>query len=395
MGTVFALKLLSFSFNNRIHYTASDPIKMLTVYNDTIIYVLCPARIVTGGIEAVHQLVHKLRQFGHAAAILPTPRVSNPVLLQYRIYDVAFADHIIDTKRNILITTEVNPRALDSYHSIQKALWWLSVDNHEALQDKFDFESSRAKDIVHFVQSAYAADFLQAQGLKTFYFLTDYLHPTYFRQAKVQHKNNVVLYTPVKGAQHHIQQLMQADASLQWLPLTGMIRKLHAKTMAQGKVYVDFGRHPGKDRQPREAVVNGCCVIVGLAGAARFKDDLPIPDRYKFDLQTRQDRNILDTIHRCLGDYNNTIHDFAAYADCVHQDERRFEEEIKSIFGVEPHKSKSQSRIILGNIFMFIQQNNLLTTLRGLMNELLPLSITGAAKGLYRRLSAKIVKARH
>lgn len=368
---------------------------MLNVYKDTTIYVLCPARIVTGGIEAIHQLVHKLRQFGHAATIVPTPRVSNPVLLQYRIYDAAFADEIIDDERNILITTEVNPQALNSFHSIQKALWWLSVDNHEALQDKFNFGHPQSKDIVHFVQSAYAAAFLQAKGQTRFYSLTDYLHPTYFAQAKAQRKTDVVLYTPVKGAQQHIEQLMQADASLQWLPLTGMIRKLHAKTMKHGKVYVDFGRHPGKDRQPREAVVNGCCVIVGLAGAARFEADIPIPDHYKFDLQTRQDQKILDTIHRCLRDYDNSIHDFDGYADMVHQDERRFEEEIKAIFGVKSPTKKSQARIVLGNILVFIQQNDWLTMTRGLMNELVPLQITSFAKSLYRPWSAKRPKSRH
>lgn len=367
---------------------------MLNVYSDTTIYVLCPAKIVTGGIEAVHQLVHKLRQFGHAATIVTTPSVSDPVLLQYRIYDVAFAEEIIDDARNILITTEVNPHGLDPYHSIQKALWWLSVDNHEVLQDRFDFENPRSKQVFHFVQSAYAAAFLESKGQSRYLYLTDYLHPIYFAQARPQRKNNVVLYTPVKGAQHYIHQLMQADASIQWLPLSGMIRKMHAKTMRQSKVYVDFGRHPGKDRQPREAVMNGCCVIVGLAGAARFDEDIPIPDQYKFDLQNMQDQKILDTIRRCLRDHEATIHDFDAYADIVHHDEQRFEEEIRAVFGVKSFKKKSQTKIVFGNIFLFVQQNNWFTVSRGLMNELLPLRVTSFAKSLYRPFSAKLFKAR-
>jgi hypothetical protein len=367
---------------------------MLNVYSDTTIYVLCPAKIVTGGIEAVHQLVHKLRQFGHAATIVTIPNVSDPVLLQYRIYDVAFAAEVVDDARNILITSEVNPQALDSYHSIQKALWWLSVDNHEDLTDKFDFKNPQSSHVSHFVQSAYAASFLESKGQSDYYFLTDYLHPIYFAPARARRKNNVVIYTPVKGAQHYIHQLMQADASIHWLPLSGMIRKLHAKTMRQSKVYVDFGRHPGKDRQPREAVLNGCCVIVGLAGAARFNEDIPIPEQYKFDLQNMQDHKILGTIRRCLRDHETTIHDFDAYADIVHHDERRFEEEIRVIFGVKSPQKKSQTKIILGNIFLFMQQNNWFIVSRGLMNELLPLQITSFAKGLYRPLSAKLFKAR-
>lgn len=361
---------------------------MLTIYDETIIYVLCPAKIVTGGIEAVHQLVHKLRQFGHAAAIMPTPRVSNPLLLQYRNYDVAFADEIIDDEKNILITTEVNPLALNNFHSIQKALWWLSVDNHEALQDKFQFEHPSSANVTHFVQSAYAASFLKSKGQTTFFPLTDYLHPSYFSTNNHRQKNAIVLYTPVKGALHHIQRLIAADPSIQWLPLTGMIRKMHAKTMRTGKVYVDFGSHPGKDRQPREAVVNGCCVIVSKAGAAQFHADTPIPDAYKFDRQNLEISRVLDTIRDCLAHYEERIRDFDEYAEFVRQDEQRFEAEIKAIFGVKTEKKMQNVLVKLGNIVGFARQNDWFTTSRGLMNELMPLPISNFAKSLFRPIQA-------
>lgn len=365
---------------------------MLTIYSDSIIYVLCPAKIITGGIEAVHQLIDKLRKFGHDGKIVPVPSVSNPVCLQYRNYDVIFSHEVVDEARNILLTTEVNPHGLDHYQRIQKAIWWLSVDFHEALKEKFDFENPQSTGITHFVQSAYAASFLRSKGVSDFYYLTDYLHAIYFTANPQPHKNNVVLYTPVKGAQSYIHRLMQIDPSIQWLALSGMIRKLHAKTMRQGKVYVDFGSHPGKDRQPREAVVNGCCVLVGLAGAARFQNDIPIPNEYKFDLQSMAEHKILDTIRSCLTDYNRRIHDFDSYAEIVRRDEERFEEEIKAIFGVNSHKKKSRRRIALGNVLTYTQQNNWPTISRGLMNELLPLQITSIAKSLYRPISAKLSK---
>jgi hypothetical protein len=361
---------------------------MLTLNDDTIIYVLCPARIVTGGIEAVHQLVHKLRQFGHDARIMPNPKVGNPVLLQYRNYDVVFADEIMDHERNILITTEVNPRALNSYHCIQKALWWLSVDNHEALSEKFEFEHPQSASVVHFAQSAYAASFLKSKGLSNVHFLTDYLHPIYLNTKHLPRKSDVVLYTPIKGAHHYIDKLMQADGSIQWIPLTGMIRKLHAQTMRQGKVYVDFGRHPGKDRQPREAVVNGCCVIVGLAGSARFHADIPIPKSYKFDSQHFTEQAVLDRIRDCLSSHEKRLHDFDEYAEFVRNDERRFEEEIIAIFGVRSRHARPLSLIKLANILSFSQQNDAFTTSRGLINELLPLPVSRLAKSLYRPAAA-------
>jgi hypothetical protein len=365
---------------------------MFTLHKDTIIYVLCPSKIVTGGIEAIHQLVHKLRGLGHGAKIVPIPAVSNPLLLQYRNYDVTFASEVIDSERHILITTEVNPRGLDSYRYIQKALWWLSVDNHEVLEDRFQFRFGHpdTENIVHFVQSAYAASYLEGRGQSRFYYLTDYLHPVYFSRSHRQEKNNIVLYTPVKGAQPFIDALKRADPSLQWLPLKGMIRKQHAHTMREGKVYVDFGRHPGKDRQPREAVVNGCCVIVGRAGAARFAADLPIPESYKFDLADLEIATILETIRACLFSYEQRIREFDGYADFVREDEQRFEDEIKAIFGVQAQRSIPAATVKLANILRFAQQNDGFATTRGLMNELLPLPLTRWSKRLY--LSARGVE---
>lgn len=362
----------------------------MTIYNDSNIYVLCPSGIVTGGIEAIHQLVDKLRRLGHAGFIVPVPAVGNPCLLQYRNYDVAFSSVVVDHPRNLLITTEVNPKALDHYHFIQKAIWWLSVDFHEALQEKFDFEHPPSNGVTHFVQSAYAASFLRGKGISDVYYLTDYLHAEYLRKYRRRYKSDVVLYTPVKGAQYYIDRLMAADDSIQWLALSGMIRKKHAQVMRDSKVYVDFGSHPGKDRQPREAAVNGCCVIVGRAGAACFEQDMPIPDAYKFDLQSLDDDKILAVIRSCLFDYETRKCDFDGYAAIVRCDEQRFEDEVIASFGVKSSQKTWPALVVIGNILRFARQNNYVTVLRGLMNELLPLQISSFAKNLYRAQAEKM-----
>jgi hypothetical protein len=360
-----------------------------TIYDDSKIYVLCPSRIVTGGIEAVHQLVDKLRRFGHAGFIVPVPAVSNPALLQYRNYNVAFASAIVDDPRNLLITTEVNPKALDQYHFIQKAIWWLSVDFHEALQETFDFEHPQSHGVTHFVQSAYAASFLRGKGISRMYSLTDYLHAEYLKTFRRRRKSDIVLYTPVKGAQYYIDRLIAADDSIQWLALSGMIRKKHAHVMRDGKVYVDFGRHPGKDRQPREAAVNGCCVIVGRAGAACFEEDIPILDGYKFDLQTLDDRRILDTIRSCLTNYETRKGDFAGYAAIVRGDEKRFEEEVKACFGVKSKQKKWSGWVAVVNTLRFAKQNTCITVFRGFVNEFMPLQFSDFSRSLYRAQAEK------
>jgi len=361
---------------------------MIHIHQDTVIYVLCPAHIVTGGIEAVHQLVDKLRKIGHQARIVTMPIVPNPVLLQYRNYGVEFATGIEDKQQNVLIATEVNPRALDQYASIQKALWWLSVDNHEKLMEKFDFLDPKNRDVTHFAQSAYAYAFLKAWGVSAVYPLTDYLHAEYLRRIR-SNKNNVVLYTPVKGAEPYVNQLIQAEPSIQWLPLKGMIRKMHAKVLRHGKVYVDFSSHPGKDRQPREAVVNGCCVVVGLRGSAVFAEDVPIPAAYKFALEPMDVSALLATIQSCLVTYDKRIQDFAAYEQMVLHEEKKFEQEVINIFGIVALKDRSHEGIMLRNVGKFCLQNNALTVMRGLGNEFLPLALTNFIRRMVLQIGAK------
>lgn len=358
---------------------------MIRIDPDSIIYVLCPSHIVTGGIEAVHQLVDKLREFGHDARIVPQPNVSNPTLLQYRSYDATFSSYIEDDSRNILITTEVNPRALDPYHSIRKALWWLSVDNHEKQVNRFDFADPANERVCHFVQSAYAEAFLRQRGITTIHYLSDYLHEEYLRTGKWE-KNDVVLYTPVKGSDDYVQQLIAADPTIQWLPLKGMIRKKHAATLRAGKVYVDFGSHPGKDRQPREAVVNGCCVVAGLRGSACFAEDLPIAASYKFALDPMDPASVLATIKSCLSEYSRRIREFDHYRTVVRQEPTQFGREVAAIFGIKRRRHKPDSLTILEQTLAFIRENNALVVARGLANEFLPLSCTESAKRIYHRL---------
>jgi hypothetical protein len=360
---------------------------MLTIHPDSTIYVFCPAHIVTGGIEAVHQLVDKLRTFGHDARIVTLPAVRNPRLLQYRNYDVAFADAVEDHSRNVLIATEVNPRQLDHYSRIQKAVWWLSVDNHEVSSDRFDFHSPARAAVSHFVQSAYARQFLQDKGVENPHDLSDYLHREYLRDLHPP-KNDIVLYTPVKGSEDLLRPLITADPTLQWRPLKGMIRKQHAQTLRQGKVYVDFGSHPGKDRQPREAAVNGCCVLVGLRGSATFPADVPIPDPYKFDIRNLQSDAVLSTIRECLARHGERRHDFDGYATTIRGEEERFGEEVKRIFGVQQQRDQPRLAKATRNTWVYMQQNRPLTVIRGLANELLPLGPTNLARQVYRSLTA-------
>lgn len=259
--------------------------------------VLCPSDNVTGGPEALHQLVATARSLGVDASLLyyPTPRLTvNPA---YAHYDVDVIGRIADQVGVVVVANET---ALDyvptSPTLAQWALWWLSVDNLFTMlrmqvttpkndPDQVRWLCSPTSRLVHLTQSQYAREFLHARGTRSL-MLTDYLSDAFVRDAeqrREQPKKDVVLYNPRKGMQITQRLIDGARGELEFVPITGLDAAGVAELLGSARLYVDFGEHPGRDRLPREAALSGCCVITGRRGAAANRVDIPLPDRFKLD----------------------------------------------------------------------------------------------------------------
>ena len=104
------------------------------------------------------------------------------------------------------------------------------------------------------------------------------------------------------------------------------------KLQQNSKVYIDFGFHPGKDRIPREAAINGCCVITGMEGAAKFHEDIPISEEYKIEFNEDNVAKIIEKIKDCFENYETKTKDFVAYKQMILNEESKFEEDIDRIF---------------------------------------------------------------
>jgi len=340
---------------------------MFKIYKNTKIFVLCPRGIVTGGPEALHQLVDKLINFGHNARIVYDP--SGPLMKEYSHYKVELSNNIEDKRENILITPEIWIDKLKPYKKIQKAIWWLSVNNAQRITNinyfkkksylkdslrnylkiynllkkiyskiesfkKVNFDFSKNKEIIHLAQSRYAEHYLKNAGAFYVYPLTDYLNKEYFLNKKKFKKENKVLYFPKKGFEI-TSKIIEAGSHLNWVPIKNMTPKEVSNLMARSKVYIDFGEHPGKDRVPREAAINGCCIIVGLRGAACFYQDVPIPLEYKFKVNPLDTKKIIKKIEDCIENYEERIKNFEIYQNIIKMNEKQFEIEVKQIFGIK------------------------------------------------------------
>lgn len=237
-----------------------------------MIVVLCPAGAVTGGPEALHQLVHTVNivkpDFG---AICYTPfEQEHPLTEAYKQYGVPviMKDDIPDDA--IVVFPEIYPHLFPLFTQ-RKAFWWLSVDNHGS------HGSGSLDDVwVHLAQSEYARVHVESTYQKQAMMLTDYVNPFYTVSTNMDRIPRVAV-NPTKGGD-------KIDVlGIDNVKLRNMSREQVKHELETSMVYVDFGHHPGRDRFPREACLSGAVVFTTRLGSARNNVDIPIDEWFKFD----------------------------------------------------------------------------------------------------------------
>lgn len=329
---------------------------MINVTEQSKIYVMCPAQAATGGPELLHQLVYKLNKLGYDAYMYyffskDVDKASNPIHPFYEQYENPYVITLEDNLNNIIIFPEVTTDRIFDFKASTKVIWWLSVDffvilwksknklRHRikkkiGVLKRYDFE--KMPNLYHLVQSYYAEDFLSTKGVtENVGYLSDYLNKEFLenipQDLSSDTRENSVLYNPKKGIEK-VNKLKKMAPEINWIPIENMTPAEVVALQQKSKVYIDFGFHPGKDRIPREAAINGCCVIVGKEGAANFYKDIPISDNYKFEFTLENHEKIIDKIKDCFTNYKVRILDFENYRNMILAEEYRFEKDILNNF---------------------------------------------------------------
>lgn len=350
---------------------------MLKFYSDTKIYVPCPAGVVTGGAELLHQLVGYLNDHGRDAFIVyfgsSMQDDRNAIPEDYSGYSIRVAAEVVNSLHNIEVIYEGIFNTIYDHPATQKILWWLSVDNFYLCSRNFlspfdymrydlkngmkilykmlkhlllfrnDFKSRLSLkelasiDAINAYQSEYAQDFLQQHGFPNVLPLKDYINTDHCKAFDKTIKENIVLYNPKKGLEF-TKRLMREAPDISWIPLQGMSREQLIEVVRKAKVYVDFGYHPGKDRLPRECAMNGCCVITGKRGSAAFFEDVSVSGKYKFDEKIVKTNDIISTIRWTLANYDMAIDDFQYYRASIAYEKEEFESQIKKLFLIKDSK---------------------------------------------------------
>jgi len=320
------------------------------------ILVVCPGNAVTGGPEALHQLVDAMRRAGHPAFIVYWPPGRTfEVPPPYAQYDAPQAPYE-DLPGELIVFPEVMPSDALKVRQAEAALWWLSLDNFlcrknvnplrdwsqywkRALRGQRPWNGARGLHrLRHLSQTEHATAYLRACGIEPEP-LIDYINLDHFvdqTPALIAGKQNRILYNPTKG-KAFVDRLRAARPDWDFQPLKGLDRDQLSELLDASRLYVDFGHHPGRDRLPREAASHGCCIVSGRLGSAGNDIDLPIPARYKFDTRAPDFvERAVPLMESILANFETHHRAFESYREWVRAEYGIFDEQVRAVLSATP-----------------------------------------------------------
>jgi hypothetical protein len=227
----------------------------------------------TGGVESIYQLCGAINDQGGNAFIYYGSENSeeNFTPKRYKHYNLKYANAPEDIEGNNIIVPEIWIDRLKEIKYANKFIFWLSVDN-----EKSNFNNFTDNSIIHLFQSYYSLDFLIQKGAYRYLPMFDYVESTTIKLPK----QNIICYNPLKGMEI-TEQIKSLCPDITFVSLHGMSREEINENLAKAKIYIDFGNHPGRDKIPREAILNDCIVIVKPIGSAKYYSDVPIDEMFK------------------------------------------------------------------------------------------------------------------
>lgn len=351
---------------------------------DSVIFIMAPANIDTGGPTDLHQLAYILKKKFKKKVYMHyfSNTNKNPVHKNYKIFKIPYKKNISDLKKNVLIIPEFykSIEISKKYKSIQKGLWWLSVDffifhrfvykNHSLIRSLFKIPHKlivsfnkltsfyfgnmsffkylqfiylqpvfvnifKIKNInVNLAHSDYTFKILKSKKINSFQ-LADYIRDEYHKASKnisIKDKKNFICYNPSKSS-IFFKRFMKLNSDLKFIPLINLNLKQIIYTLSKSKIYIDFGFHPGKDHLPREAAILKNCIITNKEGSASLMyNDVPIKNEFKFLEKKENFSKMRKKIDSILNSFSKELSKYKSYRKTLYLEEKKFTNQVNKIF---------------------------------------------------------------
>ena len=278
------------------------------------VFFVCP-RVLTGGPLNIHQVCTHLNAIGAAAQIVYHPNPEGDHTPLYSGFPhLKIAERLEDGVGNLIVIPETYTigNAREHFPNCTIALWWLSYVN-AALSGALTDNIAHHAEAIHLFQSYYAYAMVRPHlSWDTWwFFLTDHLQEAHLElnpQDFVAGKRDIVCFN---GNKDNITEHLCKKANIDCIPIKGMTRSQMMETLQKCKVYVDNSFHPGKDRLPREAAMNGCVVITNKSGSAAYFEDVPIEEKVALEL------DLYELIPTVFADYGYYFDKQESYREAI------------------------------------------------------------------------------
>lgn len=334
------------------------------------VYVVCPYGLITGGPDALHQMVYYLNVIGCKATIVYSDIKSHKYKIPqpYQIYtdNYLLLDEIEDNKNNVVVVPETENNLLNRYINVKKYIWWLSVDNdleYSGFKNKLKkilnkiniknlkklykihtlknvlqhskYNFNKEDNITHLCASYYAFNYVSnnIKNKNKVHLCIEPISKVFIEKSEFNTKNkeNIILYNPKKNY-NFTKKIIDRTKDYKFIALNGFSQDELINIYKKAKVYIDFGNFPGAERIPKEAVINGCCIITGKNGASKFYNDVPILEKYKIDAKEENIDEIIEKIADLFENYDERIDDYSDYRETVWKLENNFIKQLKDVF---------------------------------------------------------------
>lgn len=339
------------------------------------IYVICPSHIVSGGPDALHQIVFYLKKIGLDAVLVYSDinkkRYTIPAQYQEYVQSYSLISEIEDKEENAIVVPETLNFYRHQFKNVSFFIWWMGIGSNSQEKKKYFLNKLKFKTLLKFLKkhnkfrnllnylkykrydfvdedprinhlcaSYYTFDYVTKKTTNPHYLCIEPVSIQFLRKSKVDystHTSNVILYNPARN-NAFIQEVIKKAEGLEFLALTGFKQDELFDIYWKSKLYIDFGAFPGAERIPKEAVLNGCMVLLAKRGAASFYGDFPIDDEYKIVDPEDDVDFIINKIKEMLSNYDSIVPSFCKYRETILNLEANFIHSLKSIFLKEQNK---------------------------------------------------------
>jgi hypothetical protein len=235
---------------------------------------------------------------------------------------------------DVLIFPEMMVGVATKMHALghrKRIFWWLSWDNVPLIEIKKFSNHVSLNSCVHIFQSHYARAEANRLGFDG-PIVSDYTLLAGQTVVPTQ-KTTDFCYLVTKSP--GVEGLIDSLINFTIMPIYDMDHRQVQKVLQNSKFFIDFGPQPGKDRIPREAILNGCIPIVRKMGAACLYEDVPIPGYLKIDTAVLSDGELLaQTLVDLNANIEHVRRQLRPYTNQIESEKAMFYDQVRSFMGL-------------------------------------------------------------